>query len=649
MAAISVINRIREFLHKYDPFSYLDGPILNEVATSIKVLYYEDQELIFKQGDPTNNLLYVLRKGKIQLFTDNEKEKQLVDICDVGQSFGVRSLLTENPYIMDAVAEGDALVYAIPLDTFKMMTEENPKVALFYAQGFASGMPLIPSSPKTFSERKKSFRMLQNNTTDRDVYLQDLVVVKPSRRVVAVKPTVSVKRAAEVMTFQRVGSLLIIDENNYPVGIITGNDFIRKVVSQEVPYDAPVQSIMSSPVITVAEHQNVALNLLYMTKKNVRHLVITEDGSDKSRVLGVISERDLMMFLGRQPATVIKRMHNANSLENVRHLRDAVDPLIKNYLDQELSTQFVCEVASQINDTMIQRILELSLEELEKDGFQLPAIKYCWVSLGSEGRKEQLLKTDQDNALIFENVNEDKILEIRKKFLTLADKVNRGMNYAGYEMCPAEVMARNPNWCLSLDEWKSKFDSWTQKIDNESILHATIFFDFRLIYGDQGLVEELRTYSYQAVQKNQLFLPFLAKQALNNPPPLSFFKNLVLERDGKYKDLFDLKKRGIMPLVDAARVLALENQLSNAESTLERFEELKKIFPEEAALYEACHDAFQTLLRYRALSGFKYNDSGRYIRPENLQNIEKQMLRFVFNTISDLQTNLKMRFKLALL
>jgi CBS domain-containing protein len=278
---------------------------------------------------------------------------------------------------------------------------------------------------------------------------------------------------------------------------------------------------------------------------------------------------------------------------------------------------------------------------------QPPPVKFAWMSLGSQGRKEQLLHTDQDNAIIFEDVPENQIEEVRAYFLKLARKVNKRLNTIGFDFCNADMMARNPKWCLSLAEWKQQFSDWTSNTGQDEILLSSIFFDFDISYGEASLTNELSEHTLQIVKDNVLFLSKLATSALRSASPLGFFRQFLVESDGEYKDLFDLKKRALMPLIDAGRLLILNHQIKTINNTADRFEKLAEMFPENNELYLSCSYAFKALLKFRTKHGLLNHDNGRFIKLEMLTKEEKMKLKRCFKTVATLQESIKIKFNVG--
>ena len=275
-----------------------------------------------------------------------------------------------------------------------------------------------------------------------------------------------------------------------------------------------------------------------------------------------------------------------------------------------------------------------------------PPVKFSWMAIGSQGRKEQLLFTDQDNAIVFQDVPEADYEATQAYFLELAKLVTKSLNKIGFEYCEADMMASNVEWCKSLTKWKAQFESWILNPDEKAILLASIFFDYTSVYGDKMLVDELSDTIYETLDKTSLFFKFLGRDALKNPPPLGFFKQFLVEENGDQKDLFNIKSRALMPLIDAARLLILSNHIKGINNTSERFEKLAEIEPNNKEMYESCSYAFKALSKFKTKQGLLHNNSGKIIELETLTKEEKLKLKRCFKPIHEIQETLKMRFDL---
>jgi CBS domain-containing protein len=447
------------------------------------------------------------------------------------------------------------------------------------------------------------------------------------------------------MSEKEVGSIIIVDDHFFPQGIVTDKDFRKKVVTGLFGLQESVQRIMSSPVVTARSDLSIADVQIKMIRNKINHLCLTENGEGNSPVIGVISEHDLMVLQGNNPAILIRELKRSTEPRQLKSIRLRAEELLDKYLDQEVSISYITGIMSEINDALIVRAIQLALKGMAAAGKKAPEVDFCWLALGSEGRREQLLRTDQDNALVFSDVAKSDHEQVKAYFLELAAHTTEILNECGFDYCPADMMASNPRWCLSLKEWKAQFSSWIQEPTPKAVLHSTIFFDYRPVYGAFSLAEQLTEHIFKELDGQSLFMTYLAKNAVGKPPPLTFFRNFVVEKSGEHKDEFDIKARAMMPLTDAARVLILDARKGKINNTFRRFEELAALDPNNKELFEQAADAYEILMRYRAQQGLKNKDTGRYINPSDLTKMERLNLRNSFKPIRELQTLIATRFQ----
>lgn len=627
-----IASRIADFLRLYPPFDGLKAEDLEKLSGKAVVKYYSPQEYIFHQGDDGSELFYIVKEGIIHLERQEESQVTLVDICDEGDLFGVRAMLTGKPYVFHARCEEECLVYGIPISSFKPLLEQYSSVALFFASGLAGGQSVFIS-----------------DTTSKQLPLQDSgsllnwnrPLSKPERELISASPKDTIKAVAELMNQQNVGSVILCGEGK-AVGIVTDTDFRKKLGVGGLDVQAPVERIMSTGVITMPVGQPLSSYLLQMLRSKIRHICLIED----NKPIGVLSERDLMAAQQNHPVALAYAMEEAVSPTELAGLRNRADGLIQFYLEQNVSMALTASLTTHINDVLIQRSIELALGEM-KNELGEPPVNFCWLSLGSEGREEQLIRTDQDNAILFEDVQESEIEDVQNYFLKLASKVNQTLEEAGFENCPADMMASNKRWCQPLKTWCSYFTGWIKEPAEKALMLSTIFFDFRSVYGSGELEKKLKSHISEAIVDERIFLNFLAKNALKNPAPLGFFKNFMVERSGEHKNEFDIKARAMMPLVDMARVLALDSGHLEETNTMKRYALLADKEPKKKELYEQAAEAYEYLMRFRAQHGFKHGGSGRYISIGELNKLDRQILRNTFEPIDRLQKMLEVRYQLS--
>ncbi|GGW41458.1 DUF294 nucleotidyltransferase-like domain-containing protein [Arenibacter certesii] len=631
----TISHRVADFLKNFPPFNLLNKSDLLTLSEQITIIYKEKGNPVFLENDSPHGHFYVVYKGAIALKKSNEKS--MMDLCDEGDIFGLRPLMASENYKMEAKAQEESILYAIPIDIFKPYAQQNNEVGDYLIASFASNT----RNPYSINHRGKLYEEVLEPVAPHTP-LMDLQSVQYSKKLITCTEDTPVKKVAEKMTENKVGAMLIL-RNKLPIGIITDRDLRNNIVTGKYPITIEASKIMVSPVTTFKKNITITQAQMAMMKSNISHLCITKDGTSDTKAIGILSKHDIMVAMGNNPAVLIKAITRAKKIKNIKRIRKSIDHLLTGYLEQNIPMTLTSKIITELNDACIKRIIAISLKEMPSK----PPVKFTWLSLGSQGRSEQLLQTDQDNAILFENVPEEELEETTDYFLKLAKIINKGLFDIGYEYCPAEMMASNPNWCHSLDEWKTKVSEWITNPGADEVLLSSIFFDYNVTYGDVGLADKLSDHIFETTQNYPIFYLHLASGALQNPSPTGFFRQMLLEADGEHKDTFDLKRRALMPLTDAARVLILSHSVKFVNNTFERFEKLAELEPNNEETFLACSYATKALLKFRTKQGLMHNDSGRYIAIEQLSKEERIKLKRTFKTIKDIQELISVRFKVS--
>ena len=630
----TISARIADFLKKYPPFYSLEEEELQALSWEVVVIYKEKNQRVFEEGEAPHSHFYVVHKGAVALSLTNDE--QVVDICDEGDIFGLRPLMANENYRLKAVAQEESILYALPIEVFKPYAKQNQAVSDFLVESFASNTRNPYSQSYKGQLLGDAVKLSENTAASK---LLDLQAVQYSTRVISCTKEQPIQEVAGIMTRHRVGSIVVMEED-LAVGIITDRDIRREIASGNLPISAQAEEIMSAPVITYPPQLTITQAQMAMMKSNISHLILTQDGTPNSAVVGMLSKHDLMLSLGNNPAAMIKAIKRSNRVEELKPIRRSITNLLKGYLEQNIPLTLVSKIIGELNDATSKQVVELSLRKMEK----APPVEFAWLAMGSQGRGEQLLHTDQDNALVFANVEKDRLEGVRSYFLELAGHVTAGLNALGFDYCPADMMASNPKWCLSLNEFEAATRHWITNPGPEEVLLSSIFFDYNRIYGSKNLVDQLSENIYQQTDRFPLFFMHLASGALQSPSPSGFFRSFLLEQDGEHKDSFDLKKRTLMPLIDAARVLILAKRVKGISNTAERYEKMAELEAQNRELFLSCSFAFKALLKFRTKQGLTHNDSGRYIDLKTLNKEEKMKLKRTFKTIKDIQELISVRF-----
>lgn len=632
----SIAENIANFLKEYSPFNYLSHNQLTQVATSIGVVNLDKHKILFQIDDKLHDSFYVVASGVINLSVIADAEETLLNKCYVGDVFGLRPFFAKNNYMMTAKAREDSIVYAIPISVFKPFVAENPQVLDFLLESFAT------NTRNPFDKENRGKLITDNVYTESQTneiqYFQSLSYNK-----FPLKVSISsiVKDTAQLMTENLIDSAIIIDQNT-PIGIVTDTDFRTKIANGRFPISTTIDKIMSSPVITVPENVSVAEAQLLLLKYNVSHLCVTTDGSDKSEVKGIISEHDLIVAQANNPGVLIKEIKRALSPKELKQVREKLTNLIQTSIAKNIPLPHIYNISGEIITAIVKRSVELSILDLGS-----PPARFAWLSIGSQGRKEQLLLTDQDSILVFEDVAPEKYRDVKDYFLKLGKRATSILEKVGYEFCPNGHMASNMLWCKSLTDWTKQYNNWMKTPGEKSNDISSIFFDYEISFGERKIEDAITDVIFKNIINNTLFFDYLGNDALRKSPPLNFFKKFNLEEEGKNKGKFDIKNKAIMPLVDGARLFAISQNLRGVNNTYLRFKQLAIVDPKFSEIYLNCADAFLILSKFRTLEGLKNDDSGDFINIEELSKVEKERLKNALQPMKDLEDLIKDKFQLT--
>jgi CBS domain-containing protein len=391
-------------------------------------------------------------------------------------------------------------------------------------------------------------------------------------------------------------------------------------------------------VIPVKPQPTAYQAALIMGRRGLRHLLVVDDAGS---LLGIVSQNDLFTLQRTGLNDVTGNIRGAKDLaalqacsKDIRHMADTM-------LGQGVAADQLTHLISTLNDLLTLRIVELTHDE-----FDLPQVRWCWIALGSEGRYEQTLSTDQDNGIIFEADGRDADL-VRKSLLPFADSVNRKLDTCGFPLCKGGIMAGNPEWCLSLEEWRGKFARWIQTPEPKALLNASIFFDFRPLYGDEELSHALREWLLGASGKASLFLRLMSENALQCQPPLGMIRDFTFDNNKDFPHTIDLKMYGSRPFVDAARIFSLANGVAMT-STAQRLRgaaEATNLGADVEAIIDGFY--FIQMLRLRHQKGLKGDEAGaNRINPDELNELDRHILKEAFKQARKLQDKLRLDYRL---
>ncbi|MFN8472433.1 MAG: DUF294 nucleotidyltransferase-like domain-containing protein [Anaerolineae bacterium] len=528
---------IARFLHEHPPFSLLPFEQVRRVTDLIQIEYFPAGHNILVQDGPSPEFLYVIRRGSVDTQREDEQGVETLDTLGEGEMFGANSLIRGSHAAQTVQAREETLAYLIPAATFKTLLSEYPAFARFFAS------TAVERLGSTLQAHQSASPELFQST------LRDLI----HRPIVSIAPGATVREAAQTMRAQNI-SCLVVEGN--PPGILTDRDLRNRVVAAGLSDSTTVQQVMTRPARTLPAESLVFEALLVMLERGYHHLPVTDGG----RIIGLVTHTDILRYQSRSPVFLARQLQRARNMDELRAYADQVTATVISLLHTGAHVSDIGRVVAVAHDRLVIRLLRDAERELGE-----PPVPYAWLVLGSEGRYEQTLRTDQDNALVY---GDDAPHEAEAYFAALAERVVNGLVACGFPPCPGEVMATNQRWRQPLHVWQRQFRDWILAPDEQALLHVAIFFDYRQVCGTLDAEGALRPITDLA-REQQMFLGRLASAALRHQAPLGFFRQFVTERQGSRRDLLDLKLRGTALIVDLARLFALESG-SAATNTLLR-------------------------------------------------------------------------------
>ena len=612
-----MIQDVEDFLKNLYPFSVLSPSSLKNLLNYITIRYYRQGETIFKAGEKPLEYLYIVRKGSVALKIEDKE----IDLLQEGDTFGYLSLLTGNSPTSTAVAERDTILYLIPKEIFLKLIEKYPEFQKFFTSSLAERISHTLNFVKSSNEISGFEKLLTLKV--KDLKLKKVPLVKKSD---------SILKVAEKMAGS--GSSCVIVSNGEK-GIITERDIIKKVVAQgKNQKEVKAQEIMTTPLITVDYEDFVFDAILLMAKNNIRRVVVKRG----EEIIGVLEDKDIVSLQTGSFIFLVKEIEKSQSLEELSYLYSLTKELAINLHKEGIRPDYISSVISELNDKFLGKAVRLAIREVGLE----PIVPFSLLALGSEGRKEQTLKTDQDNALIYDDTYPSLDVDLKEYFKKLGEKITEILLRIGFPPCPAGVMVNNPEWNKGKSEWFKTVERWILKPEPENTLKASIFFDFRNTFGDKTLEEELRNKVFELIERGDLFIAYMLKDALRFRPPLGFFGRLKTEEKG-----IDLKKGGIFPITQGIRALALKHKVSET-NTLQRMEKLKEKGVLYEELYNNLREAFLLLQELRLKSQIEKLQKGEtldnYVNPEELTKIERDLLKDAFKVVEEFQSFIETRY-----
>ncbi|MAY38292.1 MULTISPECIES: putative nucleotidyltransferase substrate binding domain-containing protein [Spongiibacter] len=611
MSDMAELALVQDFIAECLPFDSLDDEVLAALAPQLKVAYFRRQH---RFGPADGDGLFILRSGMV----DEQQESGLLQRLESGESFSPNVAKDADADSRYYLAVEDCLVYRLPENALQALRRQHRHIDRFF--------------------HARAERRLRRAARYRGQpsFLMQPVTATMSADPLQLSADTSIKAAAKAMTERRVSSAFIT-EGGQLRGIITDRDLRSRVIATERSPEQPVATIMTAQPHRVSPDNSLFDAVLSMTEHRVHHLPVVDDAG---QLQGVLTTSDVNVAREDDPIFFVQRLSRLDSVEALQAQLARLPSLFRQWVEADTPAVQITQLTTAVSDALTRRLIQLAEQQLG------PApCDYCWMGFGSQARGEQLLGGDQDNGLLICDSASDADMDW---FARLADFVCSGLDQCGYDFCPGDVMAKSPQWRQRARDWEATVDAWMRSPSSDAVMRISIFFDLRAIAGKREFADRLQQHMLTHSQRNTIFLAALAENVLSSSPPLSLFGRFILERSGEHRQGLDLKKRGVLPIIELARLHSLACGVSEV-NTHRRLQALVKAGAMTLLDSRNLEDAFTLINRIRLQQQAAQIAAGEtpdnYCDPRQLSRLQRHHLKQAFRVVHQAEEIVKLRYR----
>lgn len=626
----NILAKRVEILRKIKPFDCLSEEQLLETAAVLNEEEYPAGTYVALQGESSRQVLYLAIEGRVEITVTDRIGRQTItgyrgSLELMGESF----VFSRDEYTASARAVEFTRCYVIPHEHLEKILIDTPDFAAYFFQLLSSRLRIFYQKFYDEEEIEIPGRVGFRRRVDEVM----------SYPVVTCAVDEDARQVSAIMQGNRVSSVVVM-AGDKPRGIITERDLVTKVLlSPNLQEGAKKTSaeLMSDNLVTINMHDFTYQAFLLMVKHRIKHLVVV---NDEQELCGIVVIQDLIKSRETGAFAIVSRIEGSTTIEELVKQRSDVDQVSQAMLVERATVQELTSLITEFYDRITRKVIEIAEQNMKDEGFGEPPVPYCWVTMGSSGRKEQFSRTDQDNAIIFEDTDPEQENTIKEYFLQLGEKVVWGLEKYGFRRCNGKVMGNNPDWCHSLQGWYRTLNNWIGDLDPQNVRLMTIFLDFRPIYGEKELYNQLRENVAKTYRSSPILLKFLLQDTLLKRVPVNLFRQIQTERSGEYRNMINLKTSACVHIVDCVRVFILHEGLTET-NTFERLLRLEKLKLLKSDDIESVKTAYETLMMLRIRDAMakmrKGKEPDNYINPRELSNREYSLLREALMVVNRFQ------------
>ena len=602
---MSILDQ-KKLIESIHPFELLSSKELSNLMAKIDIAYYTKDTLLISKNLPSI-AFYIIIKGSVNEFIDDE----IHNVYSSGDSFDADALIydtCESKFVVDE----DLICYEIKKDDFLELMQ-NKKVQGYFLQDFVTKHQHL----KEYDAASEMTPFLISKVSD--IFLHSVCVVDSDTSIY------------DALVKQRdLKSKMIIVKDGENHLVVTDSDLREKVLLGTIDIQDSIKKIATSNVISIDINDFLFNALIIMTHKSIKRLVV----KDAEKIVGVLEQIDLLSYFANHSHLVVVQIDKATSIEDLKDIQNDLKNLILILKTKGVKVRYITKLVSTLNVKIYKKLFDMCVSKELQD-------KCALIVMGSEGREEQSVKTDQDNALIIQDGVDTTL------FIEPMLKLNQYLLEIGFPKCEGNIMVSNEFWRRDTRSFKALIDTWTQNMDDASVQEFSIFLDSKCVAGNESLLEELRTYLYARFEKRDDILAHIAKAVLNFQTPLSLFSGFVLEKNHNNK--LDLKKGGIFALVHGVRTLALQYGIHET-NTIERIKVLNNRGVIDKVFATELIESFDSLsaIRLQAMLHSHDIEDSNYINPKTLKKNQRDLLKDSFKIINKFKKFMSFHFHLEM-
>jgi CBS domain-containing protein len=622
-ASHSLVQNLRQQLMQGLPFSKMAQKDVDFFLTASSEAYFAPKEVILSPADGAPQFLYLIRQGRVSGRRDIPGIEETAFLLDAGSLFSIGSAFANRPVSTTYSAVDDCFCLLFPVEAMRQLASQSIPFSEFLNNRIWG---LLQESRIALRNAFASQALAEQSLESR---VGDLALKKP----LTIGPNKSLREALTLIDEKKVGSILIVEDQHTILGILTRYDVLSRVTLSDLDLSTPISAVMTPDVKTLTVDDTAEMAGLLMSRFHIRHLPVL----DRGELVGIISERDLFSLQRLSLSNISSAIRGTDDLAQLKKCADDIRTFARNLLGQGVQARQLTTLISHLNDVLTVRLIEIYAAK-----HQLNMTQFAWIALGSEGRSEQTIATDQDNALVFSDSATESQREV---YLRFAGEVNQALNECGYPLCKGNIMASNPELCLTQHEWLTRFSRWIEQGNPQDLLNASIFFDFRVLAGNPDLLIPLKDYVRTKAAATPRFIKLMAENSLNIRVPLNWFGAIEpKEIDGQ--KTIDLKMQGTAIIVDVARIYSLAFGIE-AINTRERLAAIGRALnvPEsESASWITAFEFLQTLRLAAQIGEAKIGGNPNVIDIEKLNIVDRSILKEALSKVRSLQQHLQLDY-----